>query len=220
MIFEIVIQEAIISLDQCDHRTFPYIQTFFSDAEYRHWFHGSYCRLRLVCRSFSAMLGIPPVEAFWDTSPLPFRISTRSLYIKFEGVHKTHFPRLFAEPSPYEHIVYLDVTCPFFTSSDQPDLFDFLYASEGQAFHNVQRLTLRLLNEPYKQYDFPFWTRLSHAFPVLVTLVITLLHADIYGRIFITTATKDEATLERLEILYLGGIVSNWSFTLPRLQHA
>jgi hypothetical protein len=53
MIFDMVIIGGIVRLDQCDHSTFLYDHVFLSPGQERYRFYRSYCRLRLVCRSFN-----------------------------------------------------------------------------------------------------------------------------------------------------------------------
>jgi len=140
MIFDIVIEEGIVQLDQCDYITFPYDHAFLSPGQDRYRFHQSYHRLRLVCRSFNVLLGTRP-SCDLHTSSLPFPMSIRALRITaFDGSFEPIFHQLLEDRSRCERLVCLEVSCRLFTNSSRPGLSDFINAAEGRAFPNVQRV--------------------------------------------------------------------------------
>jgi hypothetical protein len=216
IIFDIVIREGIIWLDQCDYTTFPHMRASLSAPTRRYLFYGSYSRLRLVCRRFNTLLGAPPWQAFLNSSLLPFSTTTRALYLDFDGLSKPHFQRLCAERLTHGRLVLLDVTCGLSQSSDRLNISDFLRA--GRVFRNVQRLTLRLVNGPFSQPEVAFWARLNRAFPFLMTLVILTNYWNATG---VPRLEDDESIyLERLEIMYFSSAVTYSGCRFPRLRQA
>jgi hypothetical protein len=214
IIFDIVIEEGIIWLHPCNHTTFPHIWNSGSSSVSRYRFHDSYYRLRLVCRKFNTLLEARPWQSFSDSSSLPFRITTRVLYLDLEALSKPHFQRLLPGTSAYGRLVYLDVTCELSQSPDRPNLSEFLGA--GRGFSNVQRLTLRLVNKACLHSQVSFWTRLNCTFPFLVTLAVVVV--DIVA--IRLEAGDDVPCFERLEILYLKGEIQYSGCHFPHLRHA
>ena len=214
IIFDIVIEEGIIRLNQCDYTTFPYMESVFSASAYRYQLYDSYWRLRLVCRRFNALLSAPPWHAFSYGSSLPFPITTRALYLDLYTLSQKHFQRLLAETSTFGRLVYLDVKCDLSKSSDRLNLLDFLCA--GQVFGSAQRLTLRLEDRARSKPPISFWTRIHRAFPSLVTLAV------VTGYMYGGVGLHSEAVVcfARLEILYLTEVVSYSACRFPRLRHA
>jgi hypothetical protein len=218
IIFDLVIQEGIIRVDQCDHTKFPYIQSTLSSLRFRYHFYDSYHRLRLVCRSFKSILGDPPSQILSPSSIFPLSTTTRAVILDLDAWPKTDFQPFSAETLSYGRLVYLDVTCSLDPSSDRPTLSDFLSASAGRALHNVQRLTLRIVNNVRIGLERNFWARLHGAFPWLVTLVIT--HENHIGGYLALSGIAGPATFERLEILYLARDIGFVKCRFPRLRHA
>jgi len=142
MIFDIVIEEGIIWVDQCDHTKFPYIQSILSESHNRYRYYDPYYRLRLVCRSFNDILGTPISHKWTPSSIFPLSTAIRALILDLEAWPKTGFQLLSVEPPPYRRIIHLDVTCDLSSSSNRPNLSDFLSTCAGQALHNVQHLIL------------------------------------------------------------------------------
>ena len=222
MIFDIVIEEAIIWLEHCDYTTYPHIQALLSSTYPRHQLYDSYCRLRLVCRRFNALLGDRPSQSFVDLTPLPLHPTTRALYFNLDALYAPHFQDLLAEPATYRRLVYLDVTCVVFPILYRTHLSDFLAASAGQAFPNVRRLSLRIVKLYWERRDheeMSFWTRLHRAFPLLVTLVITVDHAH-YWCLTLSEMVWNVVTFEMMETLYLEGTIEYSGCHFPRLRHA
>jgi len=219
MIFDIVIAEGIIRVDQCDYTKFPYIQSILSASHLRYQIYDSYYRLRLVCRGFKVVLGAPPLQKWSDSSIFPLSTAIRALILDLEAWLKTDFQLLSAEPLSYGRIVYLDVTCDLISSPDRPNLPDFLSTCAGQALHNVQRLVLRIVNKWDTSHDRKyFWARLHDAFPLLVTLVIT---RHFWRPKWLTLGVSGRITsFEWLEILYLGDSIEYLGCDFPRLRHA
>jgi hypothetical protein len=216
MIFDMVIIEGIVGLDQCDHNTFPYDHVFLSPRLGRYRFYRSYHRLRLVCRSFSALLSTQPY-CYLDNSTFPFPTSIRALYISpFDGSPKSTFQQLLADTPRCERLVCLQVSYWLSRYSSRHELSDFLSAGEGQAFPNVQRLTLWLVNQLYRQKPLSFWGRLRRAFPQLVTLSI---EGDC-GYLNLEGGTEEVVPFEQLETLYLGSGIMWSGCRLPGLRHA
>jgi hypothetical protein len=213
MIFDIVIEEGIIRLDHCDHNTFPYDHVFLSPGQDHHRFYGSYHRLRLVCRSFNALLG---TRLYYDlhTSSFSFPASTKALRIPAYGrPHEPTFQQLLVDASRREQLVCLEVSCYISTSSNLPNLSTLFRAADERALPNIQRLALSLLENNFLHAEFSFWTRLHRAFPNLVTLSIRV--DD--GYIVLTDNT--EVTFETLEILRLAGDIGYSDCRFPRLRH-
>jgi hypothetical protein len=212
VIFDIVIEEGIIRLDQCDYTTFPRMASPFSASARCYQFYDSYYRLRLVCRRFNTLLGTRPWQSFSDSSSLPFPIPSRSLYIDLKSLNSPHFQRLFAEASSFGRLVSLDVDC-----GRSPR--HFLEASAGRAFPNVQRLVLRVENKPFAASDIPFWMLVNCAFPLLVTFV--LLAEEWFVPWEFKWKEGDEMIcFERLEILYFRNRAPYLGCHFPRLRHA
>ena len=222
MIFDLVIKEAIIWPEHCNYTTFPYIQKFLSSNHPHHRFYESYCRLRLVCRNFYALLGDRPSQSFFDSTSLPLPISTRALYLNFAVLQATRFQRLLADPSTCGRLVYLDVTCALPLIPRRTHLFSFLAATPEEAFPNVQRLSLRIDKAswvPRDYTDYSFWRRLHRAFPLVVTLVITVDQGH-YGCLILSEMVWEPVTFERMETLHLEGSIMYSGCHFPRLRHA
>jgi len=212
IIFDIVIEEGIIRLDQCDYTTFPYMGSSLSSSARRHQFCDSYWRLRLVCRRFNGLLGAQPWQSFSDPSSLPFPITTRALYLDLKALPRIDFPRLSAETSTFGRLVSLDVECDISPCH-------FLLASAGLAFPNIQRLALRFVHRPYSPPESSFWTILHYAFPFLVTLALVPGFRDPAEHLQL--AEGDEVVcFEWLEILYFSQKVTYLGCRFPRLRHA
>jgi hypothetical protein len=212
IIFDIVIEEGIVRLDQCDYTTFPHISSSFTTSARSHQFYDSYYRLRLVCRRFNTMLGARPWQSFSDSSSLPFPTTTRSLYLDLKKVLSSHFQRLFAETSTFGRLVSLDVNCgrsPFY----------FFEASAGRAFPNVKRLILKIENMPHWPRDGQFWSLLYSSFPLLVTFVLLAEYWTIPEEL--EWKEGDEIVcFEWLEILYFHDRVPYLGCHFPHLRHA
>jgi hypothetical protein len=216
LIFDIVIEEGIIRVDQCDHTKFPYIQFILSN---RHHAHDSYYRLRLVCRSFKAILGDRPSCKWPPSSRLPLSSGIRALILHLGAWPGTDLQLLPTEAQSFRRVVYLDVTFGRSQSPGHPNVFDFFRACAGRAFHNVRRLALRILNSlSTPDAKKSLWVPLQDAFPLLVTLVITGGHT--YSRGLMPGATDTVASLEWLEILYLGCEIRDLGCSFPRLRQA
>jgi hypothetical protein len=212
IIFDLVIQDGIIRVDDCDHTKFPYIQSILSSANLRYHSYDSYHRLRLVCRGFRAILGDPPSQILSPSSTLP-------LSATIDAWPWTDFQLLSAERPLCGRLVYFDVTCGIIPSLDLPTLFAFLQACAGRAFPNIQRLTLRMLNNRGSVWEEKsFWVRLHDAFPWLVTLVIT--QENHRGGDVILAPANGVVLFEWLEILYMGSGISYAGCRFPRLRHA
>lgn len=219
IILEMVVEGNIVGLWQCDRATFPYIRKALRDGKDLYRLHDLHRRLRLVCRSFNAMVGYKPMLRFSASSSFPLPNTIRGLVLDFAVIPATHFQRLLEEMSTCRQLVCLDVTCNISPSSNWPSLSAFFRASEERAFHDVQRLVLRLSNNLRWQDHQSLWKPLNRAFPLLVTLVITLEHPGGNGQLP-TGLFDEDVTFENLEILYLGGAIPYWGLTLPRLKHA
>jgi hypothetical protein len=218
IIFDLVIQEGIIRVDQCDHTKFPYIQSILSEPNLRHHADDSYHRLRLVCRSFKVILGDPPSQILSPSYTFPLSTTIRALILDLDAWPRTDFQLLSAETLSCRRIVYLDVTCGLKSSSDHIDLSDFLGACKGRAFHEVQRLTLRIMNnQRFTQYEESFWVRLHDAFPWLVTLVIT---QEIPNGYMELGAVARVVSFDYLEVLYISWAIMYTGCHFPRLRHA
>ena len=209
IIFDIVIEEGIIRLDDCDHMTFPHVEASFSSSAPRYQFYDSYWRLRLVCRGFNILLSNQPWQFFSGSWSLPFPISTRALYVD----HKTlSIQSLSAEMLTFGRIVSLDVEGVALS-------YFFLQARVGRAFPNVQRLNLKFVNRPYPPLKGSFWTLLHCLFPCLVTLILLG-----ESRIIVQGVQWKEGDkiirFERLEILYFSDKVPYLACDFPRLRHA
>jgi hypothetical protein len=148
MIFDMVIEEGIIRFDDCDHITFPYTHTFLSSGPSRYRFYGSYHRLRLVCRSFNALLGTQPHYDL-NTSSLPFPFNIRTLRIE-GGPYEPTFQQLLVEASRCERLVCLEMSCYISTNQNIPNLPDLYRACDGLALPNIKRLGLSLLGNGFK----------------------------------------------------------------------
>jgi hypothetical protein len=220
IIFDTVIEEAIISLEHCDYTTYSLIQSFLSSSYSHRRLYDSYCRLRLVCRRFNALLGDRPSQSFTDSTPFPLPPTTRALYINLYAVSALHFRHLLAEPTAYRRLVYLDVTCVVNQRMYGTHLSEFLAVSARQAFPNVRRLSLRIVTlywGPRDWKEISFWTRLHSSFPLLVTLVIT---AAQYGSQVLSEMAWKVVTFEMMETLYLEGTIEYSGCYFPRLRHA
>jgi hypothetical protein len=212
MIFDMVIEEGIVRLDQCDHNTFPYDHVSLSSGQDRYRFYGSYRQLRLVCRSFNALLAIrPPCDL--DASTFPFSTSVRALHIR--GSHEPVFRQLLVDTMRCERLVFLELACRLSTDLNRPNLSDILSAGEGGAFPNVQRLTLSVGGVTYSHPQLTFWSRLHCGFARLVTLSV-----EVVGGAWYPVEAEDKVvTFERLEILYIDGVPINSECHFPRLRH-
>jgi hypothetical protein len=219
IIFDLVIQDGIIQVDQCDHTKFPYIQYILSAVHLHYRSYDSYWRLRLVCRRFRAILGDPPSQILSPSSTFPLSTTIRAAILDLDAWPGTDFQLHSAERLSCRRLVYLDVTCGLVPSSDRPNLSDFLRKSAGRAFHNIQRLTLRIWNNRRSAwYEESFWVRLQDAFPLLVTLVITQENPG-SGNIILEPAAR-VALFEWLEILHLGRAIKYAGCRFFRLRHA
>jgi hypothetical protein len=210
VIFDMVIEEGIVRLDQCDHTTFPYDHLFISYTEDPHQFYGSYHRLRLVCRTFNVLLGTRP-QCDLDASSFPFPMSVRALHLG--GCNEPVFRQLLEDASRCERLVFLRISCGLNTVFSRPNLLDLFNAGEGGAFRNVQRLTLWILD---MDQEISFWTRLQRGFAQLVTLTVEARH----GWLRLEGEGDKVATFERLEILFLGGSITCSGCHFPLLRHA
>jgi hypothetical protein len=223
IIFDLVIEEGIIGVDKCTYTKFPHIQSILPTAPLRYWFYDSYHQLRLVCWSFRAILSDPhpPSQILSPSSIFPLSTAIRALVLNLDAWSwsGTNFQLPSAELLLRGRLVYLDVTCGLLSSSPQPSLSDFLCACAGQAFHKVQRLTLRIVNHlstPHEESA--FWARLYDAFPWLVTLVITQENPD-GGHVMLDAAAR-VVSFESLKILYLGRAIKYAGCRFPHLRHA
>jgi hypothetical protein len=217
-IFDIVIEEGIIRLDQCDCiKLFPYIQPLLSAKRHRNRFFGSYRRLRLVCRRFYAILRDSPYRTC-QLSIFPLSTAVRALFLDLETLLKPNFDPLFAKMLASERLICLDVTCGLSPNPDRPNLPDFFRVTARQALRHIERLTLRLSSEPNSQYVDPFWPRLHDSFPLLVTLFIIEAHGH-SGESALLRGDGGEVVFERLEILYFNSAVSHVRCNFPRLRH-
>jgi hypothetical protein len=214
IIFDIVIENAIIMLNQCDYMTFPHVAPSLSASVHRQPFYDSYRQLRLVCRRFNTLLGARPWEIFSGSSLLPIPSTTRALYLDLYALHKTqgHFQRLLAETPTFRRLVFLDVYCHFSPSQ-------FLRESAGPAFPNLQRLILRFVCWPRSPPMDSFWTLLHWAFPLLVTLALVTEFREI-GDELPLAKDAEVVSFEWLEILYFSGTVRYSACLFPRLRHA
>jgi hypothetical protein len=212
IIFDIVIEEGIIWLDQCDYTTFPHVGPSFYASAYPHHFYDSYWRLRLVCRRFNTLLSVPPWQSFSDSASLPFPISTKSLYLNLKTLPKMHFQRLLADTSTCARLVSINVDCILSPCH-------FLRTSTGQAFPNVQRLVLRFINRSYSPPEKAFWNLLHGAFPLLVTFVLVTEHWTVGEDVQLEEGDQG-VCFEKLEILYFGSKITYLGCSFPRLRHA
>jgi hypothetical protein len=217
MIFDIVIEDGIVRLDQCDRDTFPYNYVSLSPGQDRYRFYRSYHRLRLVCRSFNALLGTRPYcDLFTSSFPLP--ASIRALRIPaFDGSNEPAFRQLLVDASRCERLVCLEVFCYNSTSSNLPNISNLLQAGDGRAFSNVRRLAVSFLENTFLHAEFSFWTRLRRAFPQLVTLFMEVDEGYLY------LDDNTEVTFETLEILHVAGGTGDIGYSdcrFPRLRHA
>jgi len=222
IIFDMVIEEAIAWLEHCDYTTFPYIHAFISSTYPHHRLYDSYCRLRLVCRRFNALLGDRPAQSFLDSTSLPLPPTTRALYLNLDALYAPYFQDLLAEPATCGRLVYLDVTCVVFPILYRTQLAEFFVAAAGQAFPNVRRLSLRIVKLYWVQQDHEevfFWTRLHRGFPQLGTLAITVDHAH-YGCLILSEIAWEVVEFETVETLHLEGTIEYSGCHFPRLRHA
>jgi hypothetical protein len=203
-------------LDQCDHNTFPYDHVFLSPGQDRYRFYRSYCRLRLVCRGFNALLGTRPYCDLYP-SAFPFPTSIRALRITpIGGSLELAFQQLLADTKICERLVCLEVSYHLPTSFGQPNLSDILSAGEGGAFPNVQHLNLWILSYCYDHLELPFRTRLHRGFAQLVTLSLQ----ESYGNLVLGGGTDKTITFKRLEILCFSSAILYSGCYFPRLRHA
>jgi hypothetical protein len=216
VIFDMVIEEGIIRLNQCDYNTFPYDHVFLSPGQDRYRFYGSYCPLRLVCRSFNALLGTQP-HCQLHSSTFPFPTSIRALQITpIDEYLEPVFQQLLADTRRCERLVCLDISYWLARSSGRPSLSDILGAGERGAFPNVQHLILWIFSNRDEQREISFWIRLQRAFPQLVTLSVT----DSHGWLNQEGKPDKVVTFERLEILCCGNGIKWSGCHFPRLRHA
>jgi hypothetical protein len=216
MIFDMVIIGGIVRLDQCDHSTFLYNHVFLSPGQERYRFYRSYCRLRLVCRSFNALLG---TRAHYDlySSAFPFPMSIRALCITpIGGSLKPAFQQLLADTNICGRLVCLEVSFNLPVNSGQPNLSDILNAGEGGAFPNVQYLAIWIISHFYERLELQFWTRLRRGFAQLVTLSLQ----DSYGHLVLDGGADETVTFDRLEILCFSSAITCSGCYFPRLRHA
>jgi hypothetical protein len=219
IILDMVVEENVVGSWQCDRATFPFMRKSLHNGTDLYRLRDLHRRLRLVCRSFNAMVGSNPMHYFSPLASFPFPNTTRALVLHLAAVPATPFQRLLAETSTCRQLVCLEVTCSLNPISDWPSASSFLRASVGRVLPNVQRLVLRLANHLTPGDEQPLWSPLNHAFPLLVTLVISL--ERVLGDGLLPVGLMDEdVTLERLEILYLGGAIPYWGLNLPRLRYA
>jgi hypothetical protein len=216
MIFDMVIEEGIIRLDQCDYNTFPRDHMFLSPVPTRDRFYGSYCRLRLVCRSFNALLGTRP-QCKLGISYFPFPMRVRALHVGDPGLPNAPvFRQLLEDASRCERLVFLNITCSITTEFGETNLPDLFSAGEAGAFPNVNRLTLWILTEHPSEGEISFWTHLHRGFAELVTLSVD----TNYGFLYLKGEPDSVTTFGRLETLYVGLGVSWSGCHFPRLRHA
>ena len=216
MILDIVIEEDIVRLDRCAHITFSYHREFLSPGLHRYRFYGSYHRLRLVCRSFTAMLGTRPYCDL-DTSSFPFPMSIRALRIvTYDGSFESIFQQLLEDTPRCDRLVCLDLSCWAYKELGQLDLSEFFSSCEGGAFPAVRRLNIWLHSERHLQRESSFWTRLHRAFPRLVTLFV----GQDFGRLYLDGERDKVVIFEQLEILYFGQGIIFSECQFPHLRHA
>jgi hypothetical protein len=171
IIFDMLISTGITLLEQCDHTTFPDIDTYLDSPPARAApFDNSYGQLRLVCRTFHALLGGSPhyiMKLSHDSIPS----SARALYFVNKDTTSRHVRRLLGEPLISHRLLHLDAC--FGHSNGQIDL-ELLCANPG-SFPNLRCLTLRLARL-WENPKAPFWALLNDAFPLLRRLVLIHYH--------------------------------------------
>ena len=212
IIFDIVIEEGIISLDQCDYKTFPHMGEPYFHSARPYQLYDSYWRLRLVCQRFNTLLSPLPWQIFSDSSLLPLPTSTKALSLTATNGSKMHVQRLLAETSTCSRLVSLNVEYDLSVSH-------FLQASAGGAFPNVQRLAL-IGTTPHSYLpEASFWILLHSAFPLLVTLVLVTNDWFVKEELGVEKGSE-VISFERLEILYIHCRVTFRGCHFPRLLHA
>jgi hypothetical protein len=140
IILDMVIAAGITLLEQCDHAYFPDIYAHLLLAAPRAPVDNSYGQLRLVCRTFNALLGASPhyiMESSRDSIPA----SARAVYIIEYLTPTEHVRRLLEEPSICHRLVHLDT---FFNHPALPPTTLDLLCENSGAFPNLCCLTLRL----------------------------------------------------------------------------
>jgi hypothetical protein len=219
IIIDIVIEEAIISLEHCDYITHPYIHDIISSIDRRRQQRcDSYYRLRLVCRMFNALLGDQPSQWLEDYTSLPLPHTTRALYLSFKTLYAAQVRVSLLEPATCRRLVHIDVPCTVDPVPNLAHLSEFLAAIAGQAFPNVRRLSLHVDGRPSHDHEVTsFWSRLHCGFPRLVTLVIK---TDMHARLILSEMAEEVITFETMDTLYLKGTVSYSGCRFPRLRHA
>jgi hypothetical protein len=216
MIMPLVIEEAIIRVDGCDHTTFPYIRTLLYAEEHRYRSCGTCVRLRLVCRTFNLLVGSLPPYQFTQTHLSPEMPNvTKAVYIDLGGGDAVR-SRGLGHASNCQQLVHLDVGCGL---HDGESIFDLVGASDVRCFGNVRRLTLRISEDPAARGTVPFWDPLHRVFPLLVTLVVATDDTISSGARAVSGPSGD-VSFERLEILHLGRGIPGWGLAFPRLRHA
>jgi hypothetical protein len=216
IILDMVIEEGIVRMDQGDHNTFPYDHVFLSPGKDYSRFYGAHHRLRLVCRSFNALLG-PQPHCNLDPSIFPFPMGIRALSIRsVNGILDPVFQQLLADTRRCGRLVCLEVCYWLSTGSTQPSLLELFSAGEEGAFPNVQRLTIWIVMTQEKHLELPFWTRLHQGFPQLVTLSVV----KSLGWVNMEGEPDKVITFERLETLFFDGGIRWSGCRFPRLRHA
>jgi hypothetical protein len=216
IILDIVIEEGIIWLDQCDYTTFLHTGSSLTVSARHYRCSNSYWRLRLVCRTFNALLGARPRVYFLGSSLLPLPHTIRALDLALQLLPQPDFQCLLAERPTCARLVYLDVECYISPKSNRLNVSDFL--REGRAFCNVQRLTLRL-GDGGSQVS--FWTRLHYAFPSLATLAVHTGRGTREPTEELRLEGGDNVVcFERLGILSFSGLITYSGCHFPHLRHA
>jgi len=141
IILDMVISTAITLLEQCDHTSFSDIYVYLCSPATQTPVDNSYGQLRLVCRTFNALLGPSPhyiMKSSRDSIPA----SARAVYIIEDQISSEHARRLLEEPLICHRLVHLDTFSNHPELSDMPTTFDLL-CENSRYLPNLRCLTLR-----------------------------------------------------------------------------
>jgi hypothetical protein len=217
IILDIVIAISITLQEHSDSVTFPDIDEYLYDPTTHPPIDNSYGQLRLVCRTFNALLGGSPYH-FMKSEEIPIPITTRSLYVPYGLARAGCFGQIVAQPLMCHRLVSMDTPCNFSVFEGKPPVFDLLRKNSG-SFPSIRCLTLRLVHHPWEHPSVPFWRFLNNAFPLLCCLFLTSNYQDVIGSAF-WRYSDGLVTFQALEILHLGyGLHYYPMLHFPRLRH-
>jgi hypothetical protein len=217
IIFDIVITTSITLLEHSNSISFPDVDEYLYDPTAHPPIDNSYGQLRLVCRTFNALLGGSPYH-FMKSEEAPIPIATRSFYVPYGLARAGCFGQIIAQPLMCHQLVSMDTPCNFSVFEGRPPIFNLLRENSG-SFPSIRCLTLRLVHHPWEHLSVPFWRTLNNTFPLLCRLFLTSNYQKDIGS---ALWRQDDGlvTFYALEILHLGYGLRYYSMLhFPRLRH-